>query len=168
MEIKDSVGKFFALTMPCETNDFKPSVEELFKLWKGFKVDSSELSYEFSSHLPSLKSAPEITIVKKIIKICHELSLFAEENIIEIDDIINAKRHFDDQQVDLVNFVDGILSLFSNKPTELQKKKSSYIKKAISKSDRLEKKYNDLDGRYFNVCYQAERVFFKTFNGKPI
>jgi hypothetical protein len=115
MDIKDSVRKYFALTMPGETDTHKPTAEELLKLWKAFKVESCEVGHEFSSHLPVLTSAQEISVVKKIINICRDLCLYAEEDLLQTDEVINAKKYYDDQKSNLVNIIDVVLSIFSNK-----------------------------------------------------
>jgi len=171
MDIKDSVRKYFKLEMPGETNGKSPSATELLKLWEEFSRDSSDIGHEFSNHLPSLKGTQKISVVKKIIKICQDLHLYANESIDYTKEVINSMTHLDELEQGPDAFVGKIFSIFTGINTVKSKIKSmrvNEIKRFEKIGNKFKIKYNKLNSEYFNVCYEAERVFFKTFKGNPI
>jgi hypothetical protein len=171
MDILDSVRRYFKLKMPGKTKDHHPSAHELLTLWTEFRTEASEISFEFSSHLPSLSESVKVTAVKKIVKICQDMSLFASANIDHTKEVIASMTHLDELEAGPdVAFWD-LVSIFSggNKMrSQIQAKRNSEFKIFFREADKLKKKYDAFELEYFNIAYEAERVFFKTFRGKPI
>jgi hypothetical protein len=171
MDIKDSVRKYFKLQPPGNSNDHNPSTDELLSMWEEFRKEASEIGYEFSSHLPSLKKTPEINVVKKIIKICQELFLFAGANLEHTKEVVDSITYLDKLEEGPEVFIGDILSIFGGGNTarsQIQAKRQSELKKFDKTGNKLKRQFDAFELEYFNIAYEAERVFFKTFRGKPI
>jgi hypothetical protein len=51
---------------------------------------------------------------------------------------------------------------------QIQKKRNSELKRFEKTGNKLKKQFDAYELEYFNIAYEAERVFFKTFRGESI
>jgi hypothetical protein len=159
MNIKNTVIRYFELTMPFDIKEYTPGFEEFPFLWSEFLSEATSISQEFSAQIPLLKSKIQTNIIKNIILNLNEMTLFANENIIFANDLIRFHKSEEQVQYSFENLVDGILSLLQGRKTPYERRKERFNRLLLPTIKKFEKKHHQLISKYYNLCAEAETIF---------